>query len=406
MASIYYYTARNAEGAFVRGAIEAATHGTALASLRTRALFVTSLAAAGSTRGIMASAIHLGPVKHSSLVTFFRSFATLISAGVTLRRALQVTIEQCADARLREALRAILCDIEGGVSLSEAISRRPKEFSKLFVAMIRAGEVGGVLDEVLERLATFMERDRTTRKRLTSALTYPGIVAATAAVLIVFLLSSIVPMFASLYDQMHVELPASTTFLLALGNNLRNVPFWLLGAASALTSGICAVKLLRTKRGRLFLDSHKLRIPIFGSLMRKSALARFARMLGSLLKSGVGLVLALEVVADVVGNAAYEHSITGVRQALREGDPLADPLAASGLYDSLVIQMVRVGEETGSLDGMLLRIAEYYEVDVETALNTLGSTLEPVLIAGLGGVVGFIVFSIFIPLYTLIGSIK
>ena len=406
MPSVFYYTARNAEGSFVRGAIEAATQGNALASLRTRALFVTSLVAAGTPRGILASSIQIGPVRHSALVSFFRSFATLISAGVPMRRSLQVTIEQCTDERLREALAAILSDIEGGSSLSEAIARRPKEFSKLFVAMIRAGEVGGVLDDVLERLATFMERDRATRKRLSSALTYPGIVALTAVILIVFLLSSIVPMFASLFDQMHVQLPATTAFLLALGNNFRNLPFWMIVLACISASALCIAQILRTRRGKLFWDSQKLRIPLFGGLMRKSALARLARMLGSLLKSGVGLVLALEVVADVVGNAAYEVSINAVRQALREGDPLAEPLAASGLYEPLVIQMVRVGEETGSLDAMLLRIAEYYELDVETALSTLGATLEPVLIAGLGGVVGFIVFSIFIPLYTLIGSIK
>jgi type IV pilus assembly protein PilC len=406
MSTIYYYTARNAEGAFVRGAVQAATHGNALANLRTRALYVTSLVAEGTPRGVLAATVRIGGVNQSALVTFFRSFATLASAGVPMRRSLRVTIAQCSDQRLREALRAILSDIEGGASLSESLGRRPREFPKLFVAMIRAGEVGGVLDEVLERLATFLERDRTTRKRLTSALTYPAIVTLTAVVLIAFLLSSIVPMFAALFDQMHVQLPPATALLLALGNAFRRLPFWLFLLSAFCAGSIAVAALLRTKVGGLFWDTHKLRIPIVGGLMRKSVLARFSRMLGSLLKSGVGLVLALEVAGDVVGNAAYEASIKSVRQALREGDALADPFEASGLYDPLLIQMVRVGEETGSLDAMLLRVAEYYEVDVETALATLGSTLEPLMIVGLGGVVAFIVFSVFIPLYTLIGSIK
>lgn len=405
MSAMYYYTARNAEGSFVRGAVQAATHESALSNLRTRALFVTSLVAAGTPRAVLA-AIPIGPVSHNSLVAFFRSFATLVAAGVPMLRSLQVTTEQCGNPRLREALHAILSDIESGTSLSESIGRRPREFPKLFVAMIRAGEVGGVLDEVLERLATFLERDRATRKRLASALTYPAIVSLTAALLITFLLSSIVPMFASLFNQMHVELPATTAFLLALGNAFQNIPFWLSVLATLFAGAFGLATLLRTRPGRLFWDARKLGIPIFGVLMRKSALARLARMLGSLLESGVGLLLALEVVADVVGNAAYERSIKRVRQALREGDPLADPLEAGGLYDPLMIQMVRIGEETGSLDAMLLRVAEYYEVDVETALSTLSSTLEPVLIVGLGAIVGFIVFSIFIPLYTLIGSIK
>lgn len=323
-----------------------------------------------------------------------------------MRRSLEVTIEQCADARLCEALGAVLTDIEGGTPLSDAMSRRPKEFSRMFVAMVRAGEVGGVLEEVLERLASFLERDRATAKRLTSALTYPAIVACTAAALIVYLLSSIVPMFASLFDQMHVDLPASTAFLLALGKACSSRPFWFaaVGATAVLAVGVRQV--LATKGGRLFWDRHKLAIPIFGTIMKKSALARLSRMLGSLLKSGVGLIVSLDVVADVVGNSAYEQNVLAVRQALREGDPLADPLAQSGLYDPLVIQMVRVGEETGTLDAMLLRIAGFYDVDIETAMNTLGATLEPVLIIALGGAVGFIVFSVFIPLYTLIGSIK
>ncbi|GAC1388852.1 MAG: type II secretion system F family protein [Vulcanimicrobiaceae bacterium] len=406
MASLYYYTARNAEGSFVRGAIEAATDAAALTSLRTRALFVTSLLPANSAKGLFAATLHLGPVKPGAVVAFFRSFATLISAGVPMRRSLGVAIQQCTDKRLAEALKAVLTDIEGGSTLSNAMAKRPKEFSSFFVAMIRAGEFGGVLDEVLERLATFMERDRATRKRLASALTYPGIVALTAVILIVFLLSSIVPMFASLFDQMHVELPPTTAFLLALGAAFRTFPFWT-GTVVCIGSVILlASRLVSTQRGRLFWDSQKLRIPIFGTLMRKSALARLARMLGSLLRSGVGLVFALEVVADIVGNAAYEQNVADVRQALREGDPLAEPLAQSRLYDPLIVQLVRVGEETGALDAMLLRIAEYYELDVETALATLGSTLEPLLIVGLGTVVGFIVFSIFIPLYTLIGSIK
>lgn len=406
MASVYFYTARNAEGAFVRGSIEASSDHGALAGLRTRALFVTSLVAATSPRGLLASSIQFGPVRHAVLVTFFRSFATLIGSGVPMRRALEVTIDQCTDKRLSEALNAILTGIEGGSALSDAMAKRPREFSELYVAMIRAGELGGVLDEVLERLASFLERDRTLRKRLSAALTYPAIVALTAGGLVVFLLSSIVPMFASLFEQMHVDLPPTTSLLLSLGRAFQNGPFWLLCGAFALSMTLAALRFKRTQAGLLRWDRSKLKIPIFGAIVRKAALARLARMLGSLLRSGVGLIFALEVVADVVGNAAYAASITSVRQALREGDALGEPLASSGLYDPLVVQMVRVGEETGTLDTMLIRVAEYYELDVETALSTLGSTLEPVLIVLLGGIVGFIVFSIFIPLYTLIGSIK
>ncbi|GAC1508225.1 MAG: type II secretion system F family protein [Steroidobacteraceae bacterium] len=406
MASVFYYTARNAEGAFVRGALEASTKSGALASLRTRALFVTSLCAGDSAQGVLTSGFLAGPLQHHTGVAFVRSFSALVSAGVPMRRSLEVTIEQSADSRMREALRGVLSDVENGSALSAALGKRPKEFPKLFVAMVRAGEAGGVLDEVLLRLAAFMEKERATKKRLSSALTYPAIVAVTAAALVAFLLGSIVPMFGSLFAQMHVDLPPSTALLLAAGTALRSGTLWIGLGICLLCASACAARILSASRGRRWWDRRKLALPVFGTLRRKATLARLARMLGTLLKSGVGLIVALEVVAPVAGNRVYEENLHDVGRALREGDTLAEPLALSGLYGPLVVQMVRVGEETGSLDAMLLRIADYYDLDVETALNALGSALEPLLIAGLGAIVGFIVFSIFLPLYTLIGSIK
>lgn len=405
-ASLYYYTARNPEGLAVSGALAAQSYAEALASLRTRALFVTSLTSARSAGGMLRARFTFGAVRKGSLAALFRTIATLISAGVPIRRALEVGAKQCTDARLKEALGAVGADVESGMPLSLALSKRPKEFAPFVVAMIRAGETGGVLEEILERLATVTERDRANAKRLSSALTYPALVAATAVVLIVFLLSSIVPMFASLYAQLHVELPSATAALLAVGENARDPRSWMSAALIAGAAVTIAGLAMRTPSGRALTERAMLRIPIVGAILRKATVARLVRTAGSLLKSGVGIVTAIEVAADVVGNHAYVTNLRDVRQALREGDSLAQPLSSSQLYDPLVIQMIAVGEETGTLDAMLLRIAEYYELDVETALSALGSTLEPALIVVLGGVVGFIVFSIFIPLYTLIGSIK
>lgn len=404
--SLYYYTARNAEGQAVRGSLQASGGDAALASLRTRALFVTSLTSARSVTGVLTAGLQLGRIRHGALVAFFRSLATLISAGVPMRRALAIGVQQAGDSRLREALNAVSADVDLGMPLSRAMSKRPKEFSPPFVAMIRAGEAGGVLDEVLERLAQLTERERAIRKRLASALTYPAIVAVSAAGLILFLLSSIVPMFASLYEQLHVELPRATAILLVIGQSTRAPNIWLLVFAAAVPAALISALVMRSDWGQLFFDTNKLRIPIFGIILRKAAIARLMRMLGSLLKSGLDLVSAIDAASDVVGNRAYALSLVNVRRALREGEPLAPTLSQSDLYDPLVAQMITVGEETGTLDSMLLRVAEYYELDVETAVSALGSTLEPVLILALGGVVGFIVFSIFIPLYTLIGNIK
>lgn len=406
MPSLYYYTARDVSGAFVRGSIEAGTASAALSSLRTRALFVTSLESGSTTRGTIAAALQIGGVSQKSLVTFFRSFSTLVRAGVPMRRSLDVTIEECSDSRLREALRSVVCDIENGLALSDAMARRPKEFARLFVAMIRAGELGGVLDDVLERIASAVERDRAARKRVSAALTYPAIVACAAVGLILFLITTIVPMFRSMYDQMHVPLPAITAALISVGTALRSPLVWLAIGIAMLLVALIGIRLRSSERGAVMLESMMLSLPVAGIIAKKSTIARLARMLGTLLRSGVGLVAALEVVTDVVTSARYRKTIADLRQALREGSTVSQPLAATGLYEPMFVQMLRVGEETGALDAMLLRIADYYDLDIETLLTALGSMLEPAMILLLGGAVGFIVAAIFIPLYTLIGNMK
>lgn len=406
MGSLYYYTARDADGAFIRGSIEAGTASAALSTLRTRTLYVTSLESAASARGAVAAVLQMGGASQKSLVTFFRSFSTLVHAGVPIRRCLDVTVEECTDARLREALRCVVCDIENGLALSEAMMRRPKDFPRLFVAMIRAGELGGVLDEVLDRIAGVLERDRAARKRVSAALVYPVIVACTAIGLILFLLTTIVPMFRAMYDQLHVPLPTVTSALIATGMALRSPAVWMLLSAGMAALMLTVAHLRSTDRGSMALDSLLHALPISGAIARKSNVARLARMLGTLLKSGVGLIAALDVVTDVVSSVRYRRSIAELRKSLREGSLVSEPLAQSGLYEAIVIQMIRVGEETGALDAMLLRLADYYDLDLETMLSGLGSMLEPAMILFLGGAVGFIVAAIFIPLYTLIGNIK
>lgn len=406
MASLYYYTARDVRGAFIRGAVEAGDASAALSTLRTRALFVTSLESGGGSRAALAAAFQLGGVSTKTLATFFRSFSTLVGAGVAMRRALEVTIDACNDMRLREALRGIVCEVENGLSLSEAMTRRPNEFPRLFVAMIRSGELGGVLDEVLERIAGIVERDHASRKRVAAALTYPLVVAFAAIGLVLFLITTIVPMFRSMYEQMHVPLPPITAALITLAAVLQSPLAWTAGGFTLLTVLYGVMRLRRSQRSAVLFETIVSYLPVAGAIARKSALARLSRTLGTLLRSGVGLIAALEVVTDVVASVRYRESICGLRRALRAGSLISDHLAATGIYDPLFLQLLRVGEETGTLDGMLLRIADYYDLDVETMLSALGSTLEPAMILLLGGAVGFIVAAIFIPLYTLIGNMK
>jgi type IV pilus assembly protein PilC len=404
MSSLYYYTARRADGLFVRGSIQTATDTAALASLRTRALFVTSLQSAATPRGVLAAALQLGPVTKKDLVTFFRGFSTLVRAGVDIRRSLDVTLEQCRNRRLREALASTVNDVECGLALSEALSRHPHEFPRVLITMIKSGEAAGALDDVLDRIASVLERDHAVRKRAASALAYPAIVAVAATTLVVFLMTSVVPAFRAMYDQMHVPIPWITEMLMRLGMCLRRPQLWIVAGLAAFGAVLVVSRSVAARDGAM--EDLTMRVPLAGPILRKAALAEFARMLGTLLHSGVALVAALDVVADLVRSATYRRSIAGLRSALAEGASFSEPLARSGLYEPMFVQLVRVGEETGALDAMLLRIAQYYDLDVETALNALGSVLEPFMILLLGGAVGFIVAAVFIPLYTLIGSIK
>lgn len=400
MTVLFHYSARSGDGARLRGSVEAADAAAALRRLRSRALFVTSLEPSASVRGAVAGVL-AGHVSRSAMVSFFRSFSVLAKAGVPMRRSLDVTLNQCADPRLREALSAVVSEVENGLALSEAMAHRPREFAPVHVALIRAGEAGGVLDEVLERLAALLERDRDARKRLGAALVYPAFVATAAVGLLLFLLTSVVPMFRSMYEQMRVPLPPITAILIVLGEALKSPSV----AAVAIAVGSFGV-FAAARMGGAVRERVLMRLPLLGAIVRKSTLATVARMLGTLLRSGVGVIPSLDVLTDAVTSRAFRESLRHLRQGLAAGTAFTEALAQSGLYEPLFLQMVRVGEESGALDAMLLRIADYYDVDVEAALAALGAVVEPFMILLLGGAVAFITAAVFIPLYTLIGSLK
>jgi type IV pilus assembly protein PilC len=378
----------------------------ALAHLRTRTLFVTSLMESSSAGGVLGSLIAFFPISRSVHTTFVRSFATLIGAGVPMLRALHVIADGARDARLREALDSVASDIESGSALSVALSRRPREFSNLFVAMIRAGEAGGALDEILERLASFVERDHAIQKRIRSAMMYPIVVAASTIALVLFLITNTMPAFAALFAQMHVPLPWSTRALLAVGSALKTPQFWIAAIAVALASAVFVCLARHSESVARRIDRILLVDPLFGAIRRKSIMARFSRTLGTLLGSGVPLLNALDASRDVLDNAIVSGCVRDLVVSLGEGSPIVDSLERSRFFDGLALQLIRTGEETGMLDAMLLRVATSYELDVETTLAALGSVIEPVIIILLGAVVGTVVASILIPLYSMIGGIK
>ena len=400
----FRYTARTPAGALVRGTIVSPDIDAALAGLQRRALFVTAVRPERNI-SLMQRLPAFGMGSGRARVAFFRSFATLVRAGVPLRRGLDVAIERCANVRLAAALRDVASDIERGDALSSAFGRRPKVFSALIVAMIAAGESGGILDEVLERIATFLERDDALRKSVVSALAYPAVVLSASLLLVVFLIVRVVPMFSSLFASFHVPLPLSTRILIELGDVASQPAVWSM-AITCIAVGIAgAVVSAKTARGRYVFDRIRLSLPVAGALLRKTIVARFARMTGTLVRSGIELSAALDVVLPVTGSPVHESALATVAVALREGAPFTPPLAETGLFDPMLVALIGVGEETGMLDVMLPTAADYFEADVAAAIATLTAVVEPALIGVLGVIVGLIMYAVFIPLYSLIGSV-
>jgi len=399
----YRYEARTAAGERVRGSLLAADRDAAVAGLHGRALFVTSVERDVLWRA--AVRLRVGPSADRARVAFFRSFSTLIRAGVAMRRALQVTIERTGHDGLRDALREVLAEIERGDALSTALARRPRVFPALIVAMIAAGEAGGILDEVLERTATLLERDAQLRKNVVAALAYPATVLVASLALVIFLIVRIVPMFEDLFASFHVELPASTRVLLWIGERGSEPLPWILMLATTAAVMLGVIAARRTRAGALAFDQLRLALPVVGPLLRLTIHARFARMLGTLVHSGVELTRALTVVTPVTASPVHQTALERVALALREGEALSPPMAATRVFDPMLVTLVGVGEETGMLDVMLETAAASFESDVAAAVATLGAVIEPALIVALGAIVGFIVYSVYIPLYSLIGSL-
>lgn len=406
MDAVYHYTARSDEGSIVTGTMRAPSRYDAVLQLRGRRLFVTSLDDEADVRGKVKALLTLAAPRRRTRAAFFRSLAVLVGAGATLRRALAVSIDQCGDSRFAEALRAAAADVDEGTALSDAMSRRPAEFSTTIVAMVRAGEVGGVLEEVLDRCAIMLEREGELRRRVAAALTYPGLVMAAAGGLVGFLLLTTVPSLSSIFTELHASLPLSTRLMIAVSESLRTpvAPFAGAAICACIIGGTVAFQ--QGGARSLWLDERMLKLPVIGRIRSSAATATFALTVGTLLQCGVAIAESVGTAAGVVGNGAYRQAILRVERLLAEGTGFALALRTVGTFEALCVGLAAIGEESGSLDGMLLRAAEHYEADVSATLATITSIIEPIMIAVLGIAVGTIVASIIIPLYAAIGNIR
>jgi type IV pilus assembly protein PilC len=344
-----------------------------------------------------------GKVSPKALAVFTRQFSVMIDAGLPLVQCLEILSTQQEDRAFAKALAAVRASVEAGSTLANALRQFPKIFDDLYSNMVEAGETGGILDTILQRLSTYIEKAVKLRRAVQSALIYPTAVLVIAGGVILLLLWKVVPIFATLFAGMGVDLPLPTRIVIALSNAVATFAIPLI---VAVILGVWGLKVYyATPNGRMMIDSLILKLPVLGNLMRKIAVARFTRTLGTLISSGVPMLEAMDITARTSGNAVVEKAILSVRRAIETGRTIVDPLRETGVFPNMVVQMIGVGEQTGALDAMLQKVADFYEDEVDAAVGDLLTAMEPMIILFLGVVVGGVVISMYLPLFSLIGKL-
>ena len=405
MADSYAYRVRTKEGRVLEGKMDAGGESAVASKLRSQGM--TPIQITKDSKASMKMELHILPqrVKLKDLAIFSRQFATMINSGLSLLRALNILAEQSENPKLAEAIKSIRDDVERGSSLSAAMSKFPKVFNNLFVSMVRAGETGGQLDTVLMKVADTYETEHKLRQKVKSAMTYPIAVLGISVALLIVMLIFIVPTFAEMFKGLGGELPLPTKILVTMSEQAKIfVPLGFLIAIG------CFIGYKRGRRTsaqfRHKADKLKLKIPILGDLTDKIAVARFTRMLGLLLKSGVPILQALDIVGEAAGNEVINRAAQDVRESVRTGESMAAPLSNHSVFPPMVIQMISVGEDTGALDSMLDKIADFYDQEVESMTESLVSLIEPIMIAFLGGIVGSMVVALYMPMFGIFDLIK
>jgi len=413
----YVYEAMNASGQEVKDEIEANSQDDAIAKIRNKGQFATKIREkqakkkvmkkdAGPTGPTRKMPISIGGVPRKQLVSFTRQLSTLQDAGLPILRSLQILEQQQRPGLLKAIIGGVGDEVEGGGSLSEAMSKYPKAFDKLYCNMIAAGEAGGVLDLILARLADFMEKAAKLKKKVIGAMIYPAVVISIAVGVVSMIMIFVIPKFEAIFRDFKLSLPAPTMVLLAISRWFATQYGWayVLAAPFVIFFGIKLIRL--SEGGKYATDLIKLKIPILGTILGKTSVARFTRTLGTLISAGVPILDAINITRETSGNEVYSRALLKVHDAIREGESMADPLRATKVCDAIVVNMIDVGEETGDLDKMLLKVADNYDSDVDVLVGSLISILEPVMVVVLGVIVGFIVIALFMPMISLIQGIS
>ena len=394
--AIFAYTAREtATGREIRNTVEALTEQAAIAALLNRNLLVVEIrekiAKRGQTKG--------GKVALNDLVVFTRQHATMIDAGIGVVQSLQALADQTPNKVMRDTIRDLCTRVESGESFSEALARHPKAFNRLYVAMVSAGEKGGLLAEILSRLATYLENTERLRKKVKTALMYPTVVSVVAVVITIFLLVRVIPTFKEVYDGFGAKLPLPTEIMIGLSELVKHYLLLMIVLAGA---GVWTwLWWIKTKAGRDFWDKQRIKLPVFGSIAHKICLARFTRTLSSLVRSGVPILEVLQIVSQTVGNTVMEKAIKTAASDIERGEGISAALAKHPVFPTMVVRMLSAGEQTGNIDTMLERVANFLDEEIDTTLSGLMSLIEPLLIVFLGVVIGGMVICMFLPIFNL-----
>ncbi len=403
MPATFVYKVRDRTGKIISGAIEADSQIAVASKLRSMGYIVVNISE--KKEGLSFSLPVKRKVKAKDLTVFARQFATMINSGVSITKSLSILADQTESQALANIVLQLQKDVEGGLSLSEALSKHSKIFPPLFINMVRAGEAGGVLDEVLLRIAEHFEKEQGLKSRIKSALAYPVAIFSFSVVLVFIMITFIVPIFVGMFATLGGELPLPTKILLAMSNFIRGIGgLFLLGGVIGFIFGYRSFT--ATEKGRFLVDKVKLHLPVFGSLTQKMAIAKFTRTFGTLISSGVPILQALDIVADTAENAVVTKSVREARASIKEGETISAPLSSSGVFPPMVVQMIAVGEETGALDSMLKKIADFYDEEVSSTVDTLTSLIEPFMMLFLGLTIGGIVISLYMPMFKVVTLIK
>jgi type IV pilus assembly protein PilC len=408
---LFEYFVKDPKGKDQHGTQEASDLNSMVTALRSQGYIIIRIAEAKKQSDFVKGLVgpsksegKSGSIKIDDLVIFSRQMATLVAAGIPIVQALDILAEQSEKAKLKSILRDIHREVQGGKSFSEALVKHKKIFSDLFINLIKAGETSGSLEEILDRLASYLEKTSALQKKVKSALMYPSTVSVMAFLITYGMMAGVIPKFATMFQGLNAKLPAPTVFLITLSNFL--AAYWYVVFGGIFFVIVATRQILHTPAGKLAWDSLTLRLPIFGPIFIKVAVSKFARTLATLVRSGVPILSALEIVSKSSGNKRLEIVIKSVMESVKKGDTISLPLGKSGVFPQMVVRMIGIGEETGELEEMLIKIADFYDTEVDAAVDGLTSLIEPLVIAFLGIVIGGIVIAMFLPILTLSGQLK